>query len=1044
MPVYASDKIKQFNNQDYKLMDAKDIEPSLKNQGSKSLEDDIKILAEKVSSGGTVHIGSEAPDNTEKIWIDTDDTSPDGLLQAVMPGENILKETYMDAIMSIKEKVEQVSYSLNKELEPGGFFIRKPDGTYMDKIDSSHNNPAEDSNYYPENPTPDDDIFLPPAGGNEEEQLYEVDKNIGVANVNTVRVKRGKKYNLPTLKDGEFGFCKDTNELFIGNDKSVVKIGSTGGGGSSSGNSGNLSGGHLDLQSSNGTDYRISISASGHLIVLPKKLYDKEEVKPNSAELTTDYKGLIINQIYGGGPVMGDITIDSSGMPTKTSPKGAVSHSFVELYNNSSTQKDLKLDGLSLQYKGPTGSWQVLPLKGVIPWRHSFLVRGLQHFPTGPDDVTRLRINRYDMQWNLAFNDNGFSVYLGAGTQALQVTNPSDIDGDGKRRQEGFIDLMGVGGENIQKGQITAYMGSYWQFMNNHTAALRVDNNDPYNSNIDENSNKDSVERVDYNTCNVEIYKPRCLADGEWDSYVNKLQLNPNAPSMINMSFGYDGDTSRSFNWHTLLTDQGYLYYRKQGTLKWEKVESNKRNVRHHDCESTIHSCTIYNLEPGATYDYKCGYDGHFSDQFFFEVTKFRKGAPVQADEKQNMKILWTSDQQSWTPYEYKAWDVSYKFIDTVEKDYDWMLNTGDISQNGTRPFEWRYYYHYADNTRYKPHEIVVGNNDLGGGAAKDDSTPITYYLTHDNQGTYEYNEKTHTINGCYSYNVGSVHFFCLNSNQKDIAHAGLETYEKLFKAQIAWLKKDLSKPENASKRWCIGTIHLSPVTCVRGKQQQLFLEVFQEFHVHFVLCGHNHTHSRSLPLKDLPIDTKIKLSEETTSAHFTDSSLPKEVQAIEGKEEFLAECKRRYVDEATGTVYFMCQATGYKLKGKEGQMKGAWWYDWKGPHPSAPSYWTVDITWDKVSTVSYKINNIVPTANDKAEFYVTPPIPVGPARYIGNPEFGGTQEHPAQVSRTLIDYADDTIHASEEARKECPYGRGSYNWRPWGRNFENDGTPKN
>jgi hypothetical protein len=33
-----------------------------------------------------------------------------------------------------------------------------------------------------------------------------------------IQIKRGNKADLPTLDDGEFGLCQDTNELFIGND----------------------------------------------------------------------------------------------------------------------------------------------------------------------------------------------------------------------------------------------------------------------------------------------------------------------------------------------------------------------------------------------------------------------------------------------------------------------------------------------------------------------------------------------------------------------------------------------------------------------------------------------------------------------------------------------------------------------------------------------------------------------------------------------------------------------------------------------------------
>ena len=114
--------------------------------------------------------------------------------------------------------------------------------------------------------------------------------------------------------------------------------------------------------------------------------------------------------------------------------------------------------------------------------------------------------------------------------------------------------------------------------------------------------------------------------------------------------------------------------------------------------------------------------------------------------------------------------------------------------------------------------------------------------------------------------------------------------------------------------------------------------------------------------------------------------------------------------------------------------MNGAWWYDWKGPHPSAPSYIMVDITWDKISLVSYRIDNIVPTTNDNTLFYETPPIPVGPERYEGNPIYGGTNKDPNPVTRVCIDYCDDDLHQDPAYNTLFNYGRGSYVWRPWGK----------
>lgn len=46
---------------------------------------------------------------------------------------------------------------------------------------------------------------------------------------NKMQIKRGNKANLPTLSDGELGFCKDTGELFIGNGGLNHPIAVTGG-----------------------------------------------------------------------------------------------------------------------------------------------------------------------------------------------------------------------------------------------------------------------------------------------------------------------------------------------------------------------------------------------------------------------------------------------------------------------------------------------------------------------------------------------------------------------------------------------------------------------------------------------------------------------------------------------------------------------------------------------------------------------------------------------------------------------------------------------
>ena len=325
--------------------------------------------------------------------------------------------------------------------------------------------------------------------------------------------------------------------------------------------------------------------------------------------------------------------------------------------------------------------------------------------------------------------------------------------------------------------------------------------------------------------------------------------------------------------------------------------------------------------------------------------------------------------------------------------------------------------------------QIANGNNDLGGPKV-DDSTPITYVM---------YNEKQHPrVHGCYTYNVGDIHFVVISSNHKDVTaydyykSQGIAkpSKEDFYNDQFEWLREDLDDPETKKKRWCIFMTHASPISCTRMLPKQPMLSFIQEYHPHFVFCGHNHTYARSLPLDNVPLPT-IKKGEFINANTGADSSIPPEI----------TDPRSYYTHWDSGTVYVMCQSTGCKLVGKYGQVRNAWWYDWHGQHPYAPTYIKVNITRDKVSFRAYKINEIVPTENDLQLFYTTPPIPVGPARYKGNPIYGGTNPDPTPVNVECIDYADDEYNASdaqELVRLKDVGARGSYSWRPWGKDLTN------
>ena len=230
----------------------------------------------------------------------------------------------------------------------------------------------------------------------------------------SMQIKRGFKKNLPLLEDGQLAYCKDTKELFIGNDgENEQVVGSS---------SGNVTAEFIKLVAPNGTAYKLTVSDEGELKIT--KAEDSATEDPGVDQGPVDYTGLIINQVYGGGK------------------DAACSHHFVELYNKSN--KAIKLDGVSLYgatYKAP--NWQHIQLSGTIPAKCSYLIRGVA------STNSLVPIDNYDLACELKL-DKAMKVFLIASTDPTYlngIVNPWNYDGTFKK-VEGYIDGFGCHGNS--------------------------------------------------------------------------------------------------------------------------------------------------------------------------------------------------------------------------------------------------------------------------------------------------------------------------------------------------------------------------------------------------------------------------------------------------------------------------------------------------------------------------------------------------------------------------------------------------------------------
>lgn len=407
---------------------------------------------------------------------------------------------------------------------------------------------------------------------------------------------------------------------------------------------------YVDVKAKNGKIFRLTVNNEGEIICQNAEAYTS--AAPEKTE-SGRFAGLMINMIYGGG---------------NNKNNTACSHHFIELYNQSTSSMDLNLKGLYLSVKSNTGDWQSLALEGIIPYQHSFLVRCNQ--VSNPVLLgTRCKIDTYDQEWNIDLTDVGFSAYLSIGTPT--TVNPANADGN-MNKEVGYIDLMGAGGTQETQG-VKAFETAYPMLMTKDIGCRRLDF-------ADTDNNQKNCRAINWKTCDVSVYKPRSVSDGKWDLYFNKAKLKSTMPNLINMCYGQDGSKTRTFTFQTVLTDEGYIKWRKYGELKWNKKPTTKEIITHYDCDATLHRVFITDLQPGI-YEYQCGSEGAWSDISTFEVRNYAQTADKSNFVHNDIKMLWTTDQQAWTVEESQATNVCFQNISEWEKntDFDFHLNTGVI-----------------------------------------------------------------------------------------------------------------------------------------------------------------------------------------------------------------------------------------------------------------------------------------------------------------------------------------------------------------------------
>ena len=237
----------------------------------------------------------------------------------------------------------------------------------------------------------------------------------------------------------------------------------------------------------------------------------------------------------------------------------------------------------------------------------------------------------------------------------------------------------------------------------------------------------------------------------------DKSKLDMTRPNMVTCSFGINIHTTRCFNWISAGEFDEYVWLRRKGQEEWESRFESYKSGTESDDPGTMEKVEFPEALRAAAYNRLHGTfpaDGtHYTAHkcIVKVVSTSPEEDPVEyeyivgrADKNKNPdpahcgniqrftlypntwtpRIFQTTDQQGFHWIEYQAWAAASKEVNKIINDelengehiIPILINTGDMTQNGTRINEWFDYYNggYCLFDHLEQMNIV-GNNDLVG-----------------------------------------------------------------------------------------------------------------------------------------------------------------------------------------------------------------------------------------------------------------------------------------------------------------------------------------
>ncbi|MCR8842618.1 fibronectin type III domain-containing protein [Paenibacillus sp. SC116] len=357
------------------------------------------------------------------------------------------------------------------------------------------------------------------------------------------------------------------------------------------------------------------------------------------------------------------------------------------------------------------------------------------------------------------------------------------------------------------------------------------------------------------------------IRDVSWSFAVQSSTSPPVIPKLINMTFNGDPKTSLAFAWYTdVMTDtvvqvvqasavQGGVFpeigvttyqgsSEKIGTYVVKGDRATQKKTYYY-----THKAIANNLTPGTAYKYRVG---NGSSNSWSQIGSFTTDSAIN----QPYHFIAGSDSQASSRSGFEPWADTFKKAKIKIGDPKFLINVGDLVDNGDLEEQWQWMLGLAQNELTTvPIVPVLGGHEVQDYPG-DATTPNNNFYNHFNlpkqvvAGTDE--------GSVYSFEYGDALYLIFNSQYDGgLASDGTVRWvDQQYLDQVKWMKNVVAK---SNKKWKFVAFHKAPYGAgdnsgkYEDERVQFYkkhlIPAFDEMGIDMVFEAHDHMYMRSFQM---------------------------------------------------------------------------------------------------------------------------------------------------------------------------------------------------